>query len=138
MLPTRTLCGSAHKALGIKIASILEAGYLEQLISDNRKTLFPLTQATERSDKVTSAILEGRIAILVDKSASAIIAPTTVNELYQSPEDYYYDFWLGSLLRGIRLLGNNLAIALPGLYIALAAANSELHQYSYAQYCCPG
>lgn len=121
------IVAEVHKRLSaIKIDSILEAGYLEQLISDNRKTLFPLTQATERSDKVTSAILEGRIAILVDKSASAIIAPTTVNELYQSPEDYYYDFWLGSLLRGIRLLGNNLAIALPGLYIALAAVNSEL------------
>ncbi|HCM19100.1 MAG TPA: spore germination protein, partial [Firmicutes bacterium] len=97
----------------IKIDAILEAGYLEQLITDSRTTLFPLTQATERSDKVTSAILEGRVAIIVDKSASAIIVPTTVNELYQSPEDYYYDFWLGTLLRVIRLIGNNLAIALP-------------------------
>lgn len=110
----------------IKIDSILEAGYLEQLITDSRATLFPLTQATERSDKVTAAILEGRVAIMVDKSPSAIIVPTTVNELYQSPEDYYYDFWLGTLLRIIRLIGNNLAIALPGLYIALAAVNSEL------------
>ena len=110
----------------IDIDGILESGYIEQLIRDKRYTLFPLTQNTERSDTVVSGILEGRVAILVDKSPSGIIVPTTVNELYQSSEDYYFDFWLGSFLRLIRLLGNNLAIALPGLYIALVAVNPEL------------
>lgn len=70
--------------------------------------------------------MEGRAAILVDKSPFAIIVPVTVNELYQSPEDYYFDFWLGSFMRLMRLLANNLAIALPGLYVALVAVNPEL------------
>ncbi len=116
----------------IRIDGILESGYLEQLITDNRLTLFPLIQSTERSDKVAAAILEGRIAILVDKSPFALIAPTTINELYQSPEDYYFGFYLGSFLRFIRLLGNNLAVALPGLYIALASFNPELLPTSFA------
>jgi hypothetical protein len=110
----------------IDIDGVLDSGYLEQLMKDKRYTLFPLTQSTERSDTVVSGILEGRVAVLVDKSPSGIIVPTTVNELYQSSEDYYFDFWLGSFLRLIRLLGNNLAIALPGLYVALVAVNSEL------------
>lgn len=116
----------------IRIDGILESGYLEQLITDNRLTLFPLIQSTERSDKVAAAILEGRVAILVDKSPFALIAPTTVNELYQSPEDYYFGFYLGSFLRFIRLLGNNLAVALPGLYIALTSFNPELLPTSFA------
>lgn len=65
-------------------------------------------------------------AILVDKSPTTLIVPTTINELYQTPEDYYYSFWLGSFLRLIRLLGNNLAVALPGLYIALVVYHPEL------------
>ncbi|HOP75834.1 MAG TPA: spore germination protein [Bacillota bacterium] len=110
----------------IKIDGILESGYIEQLISDRRASIFPLTQATERSDKAASAILEGRVVILVDKSPSSIIVPTTINEMYQTPEDYYFNFWIGSFLRLIRLLGNNLAVVLPGLYIALAAYHPEL------------
>ncbi|HEY8464914.1 MAG TPA: spore germination protein [Bacillota bacterium] len=110
----------------IDIDGLLESGYLEQLISDRRASFFPLTQATERSDKVAAAILEGRVAILVDKSPAAVIVPTTINEMYQTPEDYYYSFWLGSFLRLIRLIGNNLAVVLPGLYIALVAYHSEL------------
>jgi hypothetical protein len=116
----------------IRIDGILESGYLEQLITDNRLTLFPLIQSTERSDKVAAAILEGRVAILVDKSPFALIVPTTINELYQSPEDYYFGFYLGSFLRFIRLLGNNLAVALPGLYIALTSFNPELLPTSFA------
>jgi hypothetical protein len=110
----------------IEIDGILESGYLEQLITDNRWTIFPLIQSTERSDKVAAAVLEGRVAILVDKSPFALIAPTTINEMYQSPEDYYYNYYLGSFLRFFRLFGNNLAVALPGLYVALAYANPEL------------
>jgi hypothetical protein len=126
-LAPNELIKEVHKRLdAIEIDAVLESGYLEELITDERLTIFPLIQATERSDKVTAAILEGRIAILVDKSPSALIVPVTINELYQSPEDYYLGYWLGSFLRIVRLIGNNLAILLPGLYIALIQVNPEL------------
>ena len=116
-----------HRRLkAFEIDGVLDSGYLEQLISDNRWSVFPLTQATERPDKVMAGILEGRVAIVVDGSAQAILVPVTVNELYQSPEDYYFGFWFGSFLRFFRILGNNLAVALPGLYIALIGVNQAL------------
>ena len=116
----------------IRIDGILESGYIEQLITDNRLTIFPLIQSTERTDKVAAAILEGRVAILVDKSPFALIIPTTINELYQSPEDYYFNYYLGSFQRALRLLGNNVAVALSGLYVALASSNPELLPTSFA------
>lgn len=71
-LAPNELIKEVHKRLdAIEIDAVLESGYLEELITDERLTIFPLIQATERSDKVTAAILEGRIAILVDKSPSA-------------------------------------------------------------------
>lgn len=109
----------------IDIDGIINTGYLEQLITDNRWSIFPLTQATERPDKVISAVLEGRVAVLAEGSSHALIVPTTINELYQSPEDYYWGVWFGSFLRFFRILGNNVAVALPGLYIALVGVNPE-------------
>jgi hypothetical protein len=127
------LVKEVHSRLSaIDIDGIIESGYIEQLIKDRRASIFPLTQTTERTDKVAAAIFEGRVAILVDKSPFTIIVPVTVNELYQSPEDYYFDFWLGSFLRLIRLFGNNLAVALPGLYVALVSVNPELLPTQFA------
>ena len=108
------------------IDGILDSGYLEQLITDNPWSLLPLTQSTERPDKLMAGLLNGKAAILVDNCPQAILVPTTVNDLYQSPEDYYFGFWSGSFLRFFRILGNNIAVALPGLYIALLGVNPEL------------
>jgi hypothetical protein len=116
----------------IEIDGILESGYLEQLITDNRLTVFPLIQSTERTDTVAAAVLEGRVAILADKSPFALIVPTTINELYQSPEDYYHNFYLGSFLRFFRLLGNIIAVTFSGLYVGLASCNPELLPTSFA------
>ncbi|MGE5559221.1 MAG: spore germination protein [Bacillota bacterium] len=116
----------------IKVDGILDSGYIEQLITDNNMTLFPLIQSTERPDKAVAGILEGRVAVLVDKSPFALIVPVTINEFYQSPEDYYFGFYLGSFLRLLRLLGNNIAVAFPGLYIALASFNPELLPTNFA------
>ncbi|HEX3046411.1 MAG TPA: spore germination protein [Bacillota bacterium] len=116
-----------HQRLNaFEIDGILDSGYIEQLISDNRWSIFPLAQNTERPDKVKSAILEGRVALLVDGSPQAVIVPATINDLYQSPEDYYFGFWFGSFLRAFRILGNNIAVALPGLYVALVGVNNSL------------
>jgi hypothetical protein len=127
------IVAEVHQRLfAIKIDGIVDSGYVEQLISDNRYSVFPLTQSTERPDKVVAAVLEGRIAILVDGSSNGIIVPVTVNELYQSPEDYYFAFWFGSFLRFFRIIGNNIAVALPGLYIALVGVNPELLPIKFA------
>ncbi|HEX3046751.1 MAG TPA: spore germination protein [Bacillota bacterium] len=110
----------------IEVDGIADSGYIEQMISDNHWALFPLTQSTERPDKLVAGILEGRVVIIVDGSSSGIIVPVTVNELYQSPEDYYFPFWFGVFLRFFRILGNNIAVTLPGLYIAMLGVNPAL------------
>ncbi len=127
------IVAEVHRRLSaINIDGIVDSGYVEQLITDNRYSVFPLTQSTERPDKIVAAVLEGRIAILVDGSSNGIVVPVTVNELYQSPEDYYFSFWLGAFLRFFRILGNNIAVALPGLYVALVGVNPELLPIKFA------
>lgn len=110
----------------IQIDAILDSGYLSELIADQKLTFFPLVQDTERPDKVAAALLEGRVALLVDKSPFALIVPVTSTEFYQTPADFGYNYWVGTFLRCIRGLGTFIAVTLPGLYLALISINPEL------------
>ena len=116
-----------HKRLDkIKIDGILESGYIAELISDRRLTPFPLVQETEKPDRVVGAILEGRVAILVDRSSFNIVVPVTSNEFYQTSEDFYFNWITATGLRLIRAIGTIFAVTLPGLYISLISVNPEL------------
>ncbi len=105
----------------IKIDAILESGNIEHLIEDNRFSPFPQCQSTERPDAVAAGIYEGRVAIVVDNTPFALMVPSTVNTLLQSPEDYYDRWLISSLIRLIRYFAMAVALLFPALYIAMTA-----------------
>jgi len=105
----------------IDIDAIIESGYVEQLIEDNYLSPFPQISVTERPDEVAASLYEGRVAILVDNSPFALIVPTTLNSLFQSPEDYYDRWYVATILRFIRYIASILSLVLPASYIAVTA-----------------
>lgn len=105
----------------INIDAIVDSGYIEQLIEDNYLSPFPQTEITERPDAVAAALLEGRVAIMVDNSPFAIIVPTSLNSLFQSPEDYYDRWIIASTLRFVRYAAGILSVMLPAIYIAVTS-----------------
>lgn len=105
----------------IDVDIFLDSGQIEQIIQDNYLTLFPQIQVTERPDKTIANLLEGRVAILLDNSPFALIVPTTFYQFFQSPEDYYERWMLGSFARLLRLTGSLLASMTPALYIAMVS-----------------
>lgn len=105
----------------IDIDAIIESGYVEQLIEDNYLSPFPQINVTERPDEVAASLYEGRVAILVDNSPFALIVPTTLNSLFQSPEDYYDRWYVASILRFIRYIASIVSLLLPALYIAVTS-----------------
>ena len=117
---------AADRLGNIDIDAVLDIGYIEQFIEDDWLSPFPQTQLTERPDKAASAILEGRVVILADNSPFAMILPTTFNAFFQASEDYYQRFQIMSLVRLIRFAAAFLAVALPGLYIALAVFHPSM------------
>ncbi len=102
-----------------EIDAILDSGYIEQLIEDDWASPFPQIQSTQRPDKVASAVLEGRAAIIVDNSPFVLLVPATFNSFFQASEDYYQRWEIMSFTRALRYLVSFLALTLPGLYIAL-------------------
>lgn len=110
----------------IDVDGVLDAGYIEQLIEDVWWSPFPTVNGSERPDVVVANLLEGRVAVLVDGSAFALIVPATFDSLFHSPEDNY-DRWLPvSILRVVRFIGSFLALLTPSLYLAMTSFHPGL------------
>ncbi|MFP3126205.1 spore germination protein [Ectobacillus funiculus] len=109
----------------IDIDGILESAYIEELIQDETFTPFPTISNTERPDVVAAALLEGRIAILVDGTPFVLVVPSLFAQYFQSAEDYYQRSDLG-LIRILRYLCFFLALLAPSLYIAITTFHQEM------------
>ncbi|MFF5398558.1 spore germination protein [Peribacillus butanolivorans] len=110
----------------VKATDLQDSGMLEELIEDTSSSPFPQIQNTERPDKVLAALQQGRVVIMIDGSPFALIAPTTITMLLQSPDDYYERWVAGSFLRGIRYLSLFVTVFLSGIYISLVSFNPGL------------
>ncbi len=65
---------------------------------------FPKFKYTERPDAAAAQVLEGNIVILVDNSPSAMILPTTIFDVVEEADDYYFPPVTGTYLRVTRFL----------------------------------
>ncbi|MGO4543359.1 spore germination protein [Paenibacillus sp. 2TAB23] len=109
----------------IDVPSITGGSQLEELLSDRRLSLFPLVEYVGRPDYVVQSLLQGKVAILLDGSPAALIAPGTLLLLIKSPEDAHLPYYYVSLERLLRFVGLILSICLPGFWIALSAFNTD-------------
>lgn len=110
----------------ININGILESGYIEELIEDNPRSPLPQIEHSERPDKVAGAILEGRVAILVDTTPFVLMVPTVFFQFIQSAEDYYERSLIGTFTRFFRIIALFFSVILPALYIALTSYHQEM------------
>lgn len=109
----------------IQIDTILEAGTLQLLLMDQPNLPFPQALSTERPDRVAAALGEGRLAILVDGSPFAIVAPINLFTLFHVSEDFSLPWVAGSFGRILRILGASITILLPAMYIAISYYHQE-------------
>lgn len=114
------------KLQSIDIDAILDSGYIQQFLEGDVWTPFPRMQTTERPDVVASAIYEGRVALIVDNSPSALVLPVTFTAFFQSAEDYYTKPIVATSIRLLRMVAVCIAILAPPFYIALTAYNPEI------------
>ncbi|WP_249366986.1 spore germination protein [Neobacillus rhizophilus] len=110
----------------IKIDSILETGYIEELIQDGAWTPFPTMYHSERPDAIAADLFEGRVAILVDGTPFVMTVPIVFAQFLQSPEDYYNRADITTLLRFLRYVGFFIALLAPSLYIAITTFHQEM------------
>ncbi|WP_176541456.1 spore germination protein [Bacillus sp. AFS076308] len=112
-VPKDTLQKIIDRINSIKLENTHDSGTIERLLENHPLSLFPHIITTERPDKLTSDISDGRIAIPLDGSPHALILPSTLKMFLQASEDYYERFWLGVTLRAVRFFALLIALLLP-------------------------
>ncbi len=115
-----------HRLDHIDADYIYEAGELEQFIEDSSFALSPQFLTTERPDTTASALIEGKIALILHGSPFALIAPVSFSDFLTTPEDKYVRFPFANLMKLIRLIGIVSSFLLSGLYIAIVNFHHEM------------
>ncbi|QJC51536.1 spore germination protein [Paenibacillus albicereus] len=110
--------------------SIESSTQIEALVSDVRTTVFPLVHYTGRPDFAASALMSGRVVIIVDGNPAVILAPVNLAFLIKSPEDLHMPYYFVSLERILRFFGLFMSIFAPGFWIALCAFNTDQLPFS--------
>lgn len=110
----------------IDIDGLLTPAAVEEYVTGSRFTPFPLLQFTERSDRFSQGLLEGRVGLLVDGLPAGYLAPVDIGYLMNSPEDRGRDFISASWLRVLRYLALIVDLLLPALFVAMTVFHREL------------
>ena len=72
---------------------------------------------TERPDTASACLLEGKVVILVDNSPSAMILPTSIFDMIEEANDYYFPTLTSVYLKISRTLINLMTIFLTPVFL---------------------
>ena len=109
---------------GVTVDHVFDCGALMQFLTE-RRTQFPQMLTTERPDRTAEALMQGRVAILLDGDPFASVVPALLWDFFHSTEDYEMRPPSALFMRVLRYLGALVTMLLPGLYIALTYFHQE-------------
>ena len=78
---------------------------------------FPKFKFTERPDTAAACILEGKVVILVDNSPSAMVLPTSILDMIEEANDYYFPTLTAAYLKITRTLITVATVFFTPLYL---------------------
>ena len=87
------------KALKVDSLAMNQQSLLEALYKHKWYNPLPKIKYTERPDTTATALLDGNIVIFVDNSPSALILPTSIFDIIEEADDYYFPPITGTYLR---------------------------------------
>ena len=78
---------------------------------------FPKFKYTERPDTAAACLLEGKVVVLVDNAPSAMILPTSILDMIEEANDYYFPTLTGIYLKVTRTLITVATVFFTPLYL---------------------
>lgn len=87
------------KAINVPSLTMNQQSLVEALYKNYWYNPFPKVKYTERPDTAASAVLEGNIVILVDNAPSALLLPTSIFDVLEEADDYYFPPVTGTYLK---------------------------------------
>ncbi|MCP3740361.1 spore germination protein [Rossellomorea sp. BNER] len=110
----------------IKIDGLIDSSVLVQLIDDNSLSIFPQMLLTERPDKASTMLLNGKLVVIVDGSSLVIGCPQSFMEFFQSMEDQNVKWHISSFLRLLRIIAMMLSVFFTAFYVASLTFHYEV------------
>lgn len=96
---------------------------LEELLTNRPYSPFPMVRYTERPDTVAVHLYQGQFCIIVDTSPSVMLAPTTIFDHLQAPEEYRQTPVSGTYLRILRFVGIIVSLLLVPFWLCFYQYN---------------
>lgn len=87
------------RAINVPSLTMNQQSLVEALYKNFWYNPFPKVKHTERPDTAASAVLEGNIVILVDNAPSALLLPTSIFDVLEEADDYYFPPVTGTYLK---------------------------------------
>lgn len=87
---------------------------------------FPKFKFSERPDTAAACILEGNIVVMVDNSPAAMILPSSVFDIIEEADDYYFPPITGTYLRLSRMLTAIICLLLTPTWMLLMMHENQL------------
>ena len=113
------------KIEAIDIDGIIDSSSLGFLISGENNHVYPTFLQTERPDMVATALLEGKMAIVIDTSPYVLIIPAFFIDFINPAIDNYSKSKNVNFIKVLRLFAYFLSMIAPALYIAIMNYNQE-------------
>ena len=109
----------------VDVDGLTAAGDLEEYLSGDPVTSFPLLASTQRPDRFCRGLLEGRVGLLCEGLPLGWLLPGTFDLHFHTGQDRAYHWLPATALRLLRYLCALVTLVLPGLYIALVTYHQE-------------
>jgi len=111
---------------------IESAGDLQLLLNSTKFSLFPILLLTERPDRITYNLANGKVIIMMDGSPQAIVTPVIFFDFMVSMEDSYHSFWISLFTLSLRYIGILTCILLPAMYVAVTSYTPDIFRVELA------
>ena len=108
---------SRIKSLDIASLSMNQQSLIEAMYQRKWLNPFPKVKYTERPDVAAAVCLKGNIVILVDNSPSALLIPTSIFDVLEEADDYYFPPITGTYMRIARYLISIASVFLTPLWL---------------------
>lgn len=112
------------KAIDVPSLTMNQQSLVEALYKNLWYNPFPKVKHTERPDTTASAILDGNIVILVDNAPSALLLPTSIFDVLEEADDYYFPPVTGTYLKLARYFITIVTVFITPLWL-LALQNPD-------------
>ena len=108
------------------VDALLATGIVEESIVDHPDSPFPQLIHTERPDRFSMYLAEGRVGLLIDGIPVGLVLPVTLAEFMKVTGDSGKHYIIASSITMLRYAALLLGALLPALYVAIAMYHQEM------------